>query len=150
MEEKTLDWQKSPKTDYLETQVVQEISDWKIWHFLVNKIQSSQKTFRKTTIRCKKGVLRLENNVTNAKKLWKGINEIIHNKLNRNNAEIYYDDNGNIVTDQKTVANRFNKFYSNVADNLLKNLANLPPSTRITYVIQMSTAFFSQRQSLGK
>ena len=34
-----------------------------------------------------------ENNVANAKKLWKGINEIIHNKLNRNNAEIYLDDN---------------------------------------------------------
>ena len=67
-----------------------------------------------------------ETNVANAKKLWKGINEIIHNKLNRNNAEIYLDDNGNILTDQKTVANRFNKFYSNVADNLLKKLGESP------------------------
>ena len=67
-----------------------------------------------------------ENNIANAKKLWRGINEIIHNKLNKNNAEIYLDDNGNILTDQKTVANRFNKFYSNVADNLLNKLGESP------------------------
>ena len=41
-------------------------------------------------------------------------------------AEIYLDDNRNILTDQKTVANRFNKFYSNVADNLLKKLGESP------------------------
>ena len=48
------------------------------------------------------------------------------NKSNRNNAEIYLDENGTILTDQKTVANRFNKFYTNIAGNLLKNLGDSP------------------------
>ena len=67
-----------------------------------------------------------ETNIANAKKVWKGINEIIHNRFNKNNAEIYLDEDGNILTDQKTVANRFNKFYSNVAGNLLKKLGESP------------------------
>ena len=46
--------------------------------------------------------------------------------MNKTNAEIYLDENGNILTDQKVVANRFNKFYSNVAKNLIKDLGDSP------------------------
>ena len=67
-----------------------------------------------------------ETNFNNSKKLWKGINEIIHNKSNRAAADIYLDDNGKIITDQKQVANRFNKFYTTVANNLLKDLGKSP------------------------
>ena len=62
----------------------------------------------------------------NSKKIWKGINEIIHNKSSKDNTDIYLDDDGNILTDQKKVANKFNKFYTNVANNLLKNLGESP------------------------
>ena len=62
----------------------------------------------------------------NSKKIWKGINEIIHNKSSKDNTDIYLDDNGNILTDQKKVANKFNKFYTNVANNLLQDLGDSP------------------------
>ena len=87
-----------------------------------------KKNLEKQLFRAKKEffVRYFELNLHNSRKIWKGINEIIHNKSNRNNAEIYLDENGTILTDQKTVANRFNKFYTNVAGNLLKNLGESP------------------------
>ena len=67
-------------------------------------------------------------NIDNSKKVWKGINEIINNKSSKDNEEIYLDDDGNIITDQKTVANKFNKFYTTVADKLVRKLGN--PTTK--------------------
>ena len=67
-------------------------------------------------------------NMDNSKKIWKGINEIVNNKFSKDNDEIYLDDDGNIITDQKIVANKFNKFYTSVADNLVRKLGN--PSTK--------------------
>ena len=69
-----------------------------------------------------------ERHLSNSRKSWKAINEIIHNKFTKVNAEIYLDDDGNIITNQKTVANRFNKFYTNVAKKLLKDLGK--PNTK--------------------
>ncbi len=67
-------------------------------------------------------------NIDNSKKIWKGINEIVNNKSSRDNEEIYLDVDGNIITDQKTVANKFNKYYTSVADNLVRKLGN--PTTK--------------------
>ena len=67
-------------------------------------------------------------NLHNSKKIWKGINEIIHNKHTRINEEIFLDDNGSIITDQKKVANRFNRFYTSVADGLVRKLGK--PATK--------------------
>ena len=64
-------------------------------------------------------------NLHNSRKIWKGIKEIIHNRF-RKDAEIYLDDNGNIITDHKLIANKFNKFYTNVAQKLLKDLGETP------------------------
>ena len=61
-------------------------------------------------------------NMNNSKKVWQGINEIIYNKFSKVNEAIFLDDNGNIITDQKTVANRFNKFYTTIADKLVTKL----------------------------
>ena len=69
-----------------------------------------------------------KSNIDNSKKIWKGINEIIHNRNSKDNEEIYLDDNGSIITDQKKVANKFNKFYTNVADKLVRKLGN--PTTK--------------------
>ena len=67
-------------------------------------------------------------NIHNSKKIWKGINEIINNKSSKDNEEIYLNEDGNIITDQKTVANKFNKFYTSVADKLVRKLGN--PTTK--------------------
>ena len=67
-------------------------------------------------------------NMDNSKKVWKGISEIINNKFSKDNEEIYLDDNGNIITNQKTVANKFNKFYTSVAEKLVLKLGN--PATK--------------------
>ena len=69
-----------------------------------------------------------KSNIDNSKKIWKGINEIIHNKSSKDNEEVYLDDDGCIITDQKKVANKFNKFYTNVADKLVRKLGN--PTTK--------------------
>ena len=63
-----------------------------------------------------------ECNMKNARKIWKGINEIIFNNTNKENSEIYLDENGSIITNKKSTSNKFNKFYTNVAKNLLENL----------------------------
>ena len=67
-------------------------------------------------------------NMNNSKKIWKGINEIIHNKYKKDAEEIFLDDDGSIITDQKTVANRFNKFYTTIASKLVTKLGK--PSTK--------------------
>ena len=67
-------------------------------------------------------------NMENSKKIWKGINEIIHNKFSKDQEAIFLDENGTIVTDQKVVANKFNKFYTSIADKLVSKLGN--PSTK--------------------
>ncbi len=67
-------------------------------------------------------------NINNSKKIWKGIKEIIHNKSSKDNEAIFLDDNGCIITDQKKVANKFNKFYTTIADKLVTKLGK--PSTK--------------------
>ena len=56
-----------------------------------------------------------------------GINEIIYNKKSKD-SDIFLNDNGNILTDQKKVANKFNLFYKNVASNLVEKLPK--PNTK--------------------
>ena len=59
--------------------------------------------------------------------IWSGINEIIQNKKFKD-SDIFLDDNGKILTDQKKVANKFNLFYKNVASNLVEKLPK--PNTK--------------------
>ena len=63
-------------------------------------------------------------NLSNARKVRKGINEIIKN--NKEYAHITLDVNGKIVLDQKQVANTFNTFFANVAEGLVNQIANPP------------------------
>ena len=65
-------------------------------------------------------------NLNNSKKVWQGINDILRNKNRKENSEIYLDEKGSIITDQKIVSNKFNQFYTNVARNLLKDLGETP------------------------
>ena len=69
-----------------------------------------------------------EENMHNSKKIWQGINEIVKNKYSQLNSDIFLDENGNIITDQKIVAAKFNKFYTNIAGKLLRDLGK--PNTK--------------------
>ena len=64
----------------------------------------------------------------NPKKVWQGINTIIHKTHDKGFREIFINEDGNIITDQKGVSNKFNKFFTNIANNLLKDLGE--PNTK--------------------
>ena len=49
-----------------------------------------------------------------------------NNKSNKAYEEIFLDDNGSIITDQKIVANKFNRFYTSVADKLVSKIKKPP------------------------
>lgn len=55
------------------------------------------------------------------------MNEIIHKKSSKN-SEIFLNDNGNIITDQIKVANKFNQFFGDIANKLVEKLPN--PNTK--------------------
>ena len=63
-------------------------------------------------------------NAHNSRKVWRGINEILRKNSNMPNEEIFLNEEGLIITDQKRVADRFNRFFTNVADNLLSKIPN--------------------------
>ena len=96
--------------------------------FWFNRYKTIKKRLEYLLFQAKKDFFKqyFATNLNNARKIWKGINEIIHNRSNKTSADIYLDDKGQIVTDQKIVANRFNSFYTNVAKNLLKDLGKTP------------------------
>ena len=132
---KQLKWKKKPWIDKtlqklvnLKNKLYRKFLTKRSDDFWANRYKAVKKHLEKLLFVAKKDFFAkyFETNIANAKKLWKGINEIIHNRVNKTNAEIYLDENGNILTDQKTVANRFNKFYTNVAGNLLKKLGESP------------------------
>ena len=49
------------------------------------------------------------------------INETLQN-INKHFEELFLSDDGKMITDQKTVANKFNNHFVNVAKNLLKDI----------------------------
>ena len=65
-----------------------------------------------------------EENSKKSRKVWEGINELFSNRRKNKSESIYLSENGNIETNQTGVASRFNKYYTNMADNLLKFLGN--------------------------
>ena len=64
-----------------------------------------------------------KDNSANIKKIWKGVNELI-NKNAKNNKSICLNVNNKIIWDPKEVSNKFNKFFTTMADNLVKKLGN--------------------------
>ena len=55
---------------------------------------------------------------------WKGVNQIINNKNKSHQQNISLVENGNVITNEKEVANTFNRYFINVADDLTKKLGN--------------------------
>ena len=69
----------------------------------------------------------LEKNKKNMKKLWSKINSIIH-KRKSHSGNICLNIEGSIVTDPLEVGNKFNTFYTTVAQKLVDKMK--PPVTR--------------------
>ena len=62
-----------------------------------------------------------QENCFNSKKAWNKINEILNRERNKT-TDIFPNDDGAIITNQKTISNKFNKYYINVAQNLIKDM----------------------------
>ena len=73
--------------------------------------------------RSKQNYLRkfFQENYLSSKKLWGKINELLNRKRSATN-DIFLNENGAIITEQQVIANKFNKYYINVAQNLIKEM----------------------------
>ena len=69
-----------------------------------------------------------EKNHKNLKKVWSGLNDLIAHKKRQNTEEIFLNDCDGITTDQNKVADSFNKYFTNVAKNLVRDLGD--PNTK--------------------
>ena len=58
----------------------------------------------------------------NSKKIWKGVNELINKTNSKSSKNIHLKDNGSTITDQKKVADRFNKYFTGIAQSLVNKL----------------------------
>ena len=58
----------------------------------------------------------------NLKKTWNGINNILHLQGKIKVSDIFLNIDGKLVTDQKTVVNKMNNYFINVADNLAQKI----------------------------
>ena len=58
----------------------------------------------------------------NSKEIWKGVNELINKTNSKSSKNIHLKDNGSTITDQKKVADRFNKYFTGIAQSLVNKL----------------------------
>ena len=63
-----------------------------------------------------------ENFQNNSKKLWCGVKEIINTQAKKRNEGISLNINGKVESDNKTVANSFNKYFTTIAQKLIDKL----------------------------
>ena len=73
--------------------------------------------------------------------MWSKINETLKNK-NKHFEEIFLSEDGKMITDQKTVASKFNNYFVNVAKNLIKDIRKSNNKFQDYLKIQTSTVFF--------
>ncbi len=65
-----------------------------------------------------------ENCKKNSKKVWAGINDLLRKSPRKKSNDISLQIGDNVVNNQKTVANHFNKFFTGIAQDLVNNLGN--------------------------
>ena len=59
-----------------------------------------------------------------SKKFWKGINELINRSKSKNSNIIQLKINNAIINDSKTIADHFNRYFTNIASKLVDKLGN--------------------------
>ena len=74
----------------------------------------------------------------NIKKIWIGIKNVINIKSKDHNSPNCIEVNNELITDNKDICNNFNKYFTTVADKILKN--NKPQSSKhLTNICQNVT-----------
>ena len=98
--------------------------------FWYNRYKILNKKVRQAIFESKKQYYRdyFTKNLKNLKKVWSGLNDLIAQKKKSNKEEIFLNDVEGISQDQKRVAELFNKYFTNVAKNLVLELGN--PNTQ--------------------
>ena len=90
---------------------------------MYNKYKYYRDTINSLITKSKRSYLRKffqENNTAN-KDVWTKINEIIRNRTKRIEG-IVISENGTILTNQKTISNKFNQCFINTAKKLIENI----------------------------
>ena len=67
----------------------------------------------------------LENTYDLVFTIWKGIKQIIHFKPQASQKFIRIVDNNNEISDPKLIANAFNKYFSNIGNNLASSIPDV-------------------------
>ena len=65
-----------------------------------------------------------ENCKKNSKNIWMGINDLLKKLSRKNKCDISLKIDGSVVSNQKTPANHFNKFFTGIAQDLVNKLGN--------------------------
>ena len=66
--------------------------------------------------------------INNMKKTWTGINTILHRQNKQKHSDIFLNISGKLFTDQKTVVDKMNNYFINVAENLAEKIPK--PTTK--------------------
>ena len=66
--------------------------------------------------------------ISNAKKTWTGINNLLHRQSKQKLSDIFLNVDGNLLTDQKIVVEKMNKYFIHVAEGLAKKIPK--PNTK--------------------
>ena len=64
-------------------------------------------------------------NLGNLRKIWNAINQCLLNRSKKSTSQIFLNENGEIITDQKTVAKKFNVYFTTVAEKLVEKIAKV-------------------------
>ena len=83
-------------------------------------------------------------NVNNSKKTWKGINHLLNRGKLKQKA-IFLNDNG-LTTNQRKVANIFNQYFINVAENLRNKITNTNTKFQDYFYKKTNLVFFQKKQ----
>ena len=83
-----------------------------------------------------------ENFKNNSKKLWKGINELINKSKSKNAEKIQLKINNNVTTDNETIANHFNRYFTSIASNLVDKLGITTADYKNYLKYPISESFF--------
>ena len=92
--------------------------------FWFNRFKYYRNLIKKLIFKAKKEFYNkyFEKHKCNSKKIWKGIGKIIHKQGKTNSGDIYIKENNNIYTDPSIVTNKFNEFYTTIANKLVDKI----------------------------
>ena len=92
--------------------------------FWFEKFKALRNLIKKDIFKAKKNYYKkyFQQHQHDSKKVWKGISNLINKNKKSDSEDIYLTDDGKTYTDQKEVAQKFNKFYTTVASKLVAKL----------------------------